>query len=114
MNVPAIAKVAFTSEDRVRDVIGNFNADGSCTLTDSSWLNRIEAQFTALRYFALDGTGHATHHEQAAMIRRYLIWRNNHACYERLPRCRPGVAAQVAAAVAFGLPCWPGSTPWPR
>jgi transposase len=23
-----------------------------------SWLNRIEAQFTALRYFALDGTDH--------------------------------------------------------
>ena len=28
MDVPGIAKVAFTSEDRVRDVIGNFNADG--------------------------------------------------------------------------------------
>ena len=28
MDVPAIAKVAFTSEDRVRDVIRNFNADG--------------------------------------------------------------------------------------
>ena len=28
MNVRAIAKVAFTSEDRVRDVIRNFNADG--------------------------------------------------------------------------------------
>jgi transposase len=28
MDVPASAKVAFTSEDRVRDVIGNFNADG--------------------------------------------------------------------------------------
>jgi transposase len=28
MEVPAIAKVAFTSEDRVRDVIRNFNADG--------------------------------------------------------------------------------------
>jgi transposase len=28
MDVPAIAKVAFSSEDRVRDVIGNFNADG--------------------------------------------------------------------------------------
>jgi transposase len=26
--VQAIAKVAFTSEDRVRDVIRNFNADG--------------------------------------------------------------------------------------
>ncbi len=28
MEVAAIAKVAFTSEDRVRDVIHNFNADG--------------------------------------------------------------------------------------
>ena len=28
MDVPAITKVAFTSEDRVRDVIRNFNADG--------------------------------------------------------------------------------------
>src|SRR5215210_3868557 len=28
MNVPAIAKIAFTSEDRVREVIHNFNVDG--------------------------------------------------------------------------------------
>jgi Homeodomain-like domain len=28
MDVPAIAEVAFTSEDRVRDMIRNFNADG--------------------------------------------------------------------------------------
>ncbi len=28
MDVPEIAKVAFTSEDRVHDVIRNFNADG--------------------------------------------------------------------------------------
>jgi transposase len=28
MDVPTIAKVAFTSEDRVRDVVRNFNADG--------------------------------------------------------------------------------------
>ena len=34
-------------------------------------LNRAEAQFTALRYFALDGTDHATHEDQARMIRRY-------------------------------------------
>ncbi len=32
MDVPAIAKVAFTSEDRVRDVIHNFNADGFSSL----------------------------------------------------------------------------------
>ena len=43
-----------------------------------------EAQFTALRYFALDGTDHPSHKEQASMIRRYIIWRNNHAYDERL------------------------------
>src|SRR3954447_1459946 len=43
-----------------------------------SWLNRIEAQFTALRYFALDGTAPASHAEQASMIRRYIAWRNRH------------------------------------
>jgi len=41
-----------------------------------SWLNRIEAQFTALRYVALDGTDHESHREQASMIRRYIAWRN--------------------------------------
>jgi transposase len=45
----------------------------------ASWLNRIEAQFTALRYFALDGTDHPTHRAQANMIRRYIHWRNRNA-----------------------------------
>ena len=45
----------------------------------ASWLNRIEAQFTALRYFALDGTDHPTHRAQASMIRRYIAWRNRNA-----------------------------------
>jgi hypothetical protein len=43
------------------------NVEISYTPTNSSWLNRIEAQFTALRYFALDGTDHASHKEQASM-----------------------------------------------
>jgi transposase len=51
-----------------------------------SWLNRIEAQFTALRYFALDGTDHGTHGEQASMIRRYIAWRNRHALDQELHR----------------------------
>ncbi len=50
----------------------------------ASWLNRIEPQFTALRYFALDGTDHPTHKAQATMIRRYISWRNRHAQDERL------------------------------
>ncbi len=62
------------------------NVEIAYTPTNASWLNRIEAQFTALRYFALDGTDHASHQEQASMIRRYIIWRNNHAYDERLRR----------------------------
>jgi transposase len=45
----------------------------------ASWLNRIKAQFQALRYFALDGTDHPSHREQALMIRRYIAWRNRNA-----------------------------------
>ncbi|MCX4507979.1 hypothetical protein OOK53_36580 [Streptomyces anulatus] len=55
------------------------NVEMAYTPTNSSWLNRIEAQFTALRYFTLDGTDHADHKEQGSMIRRYIIWRNRHA-----------------------------------
>jgi transposase len=62
------------------------NAEIAYTPANASWLNRIEAQFTALRYFALDGTDHPSHQEQASMIRRYLIWRNNHTYDERLRR----------------------------
>ena len=44
----------------------------------ASWLNRIEAQFKALRYFCLDGTDHPDHDTQARLIRRYIAWRNRH------------------------------------
>ncbi|MFJ5105481.1 IS630 family transposase [Streptomyces sp. NPDC088554] len=68
--------------------VGTWAADNNVeiayTPTNSSWLNRIEAQFTALRYFTLDGTDHATHKEQGSMIRRYIIWRNRHADDRRL------------------------------
>ncbi|MFI6875396.1 transposase [Streptomyces sp. NPDC050400] len=140
MAVPKIAEVTFTSPDRVRDVVHNFNADGfvslypkykggrprtfalperreiriaiicdnysphlmtnrcqrvgtwaaannveiACIPTHSSWLNRIEAQFTALHYFALDGTDHPSHRAQGSMIRRYIIWRNKNAADKRL------------------------------
>jgi hypothetical protein len=39
-----------------------------------------------MRYFALDGTDHPRHREQASMIRPYIIWRSNHAYDERLQR----------------------------
>ena len=52
--------------------------------TNASYLNRIECQFTALRYFALDGTDHRSHEEQNSMIRRYISWRNRHTDNEEL------------------------------
>ncbi|GHA55386.1 hypothetical protein GCM10010348_71710 [Streptomyces anthocyanicus] len=55
------------------------NVEIAYTPTNNSWLNRVEARFTALRYFTLDGTDHTTHKEQGSMIRRYVIWRNRHA-----------------------------------
>lgn len=60
------------------------NVEIAYTPTNSSWLNRIEAQFTALRYFTLDGTDHASHKEQGSMIRRYIIWRNHHTHDQQL------------------------------
>ncbi|MER7441583.1 transposase [Micromonospora avicenniae] len=44
--------------------------------TYASWLNWIEAEFAAVRYFALNGTDHRTHAEQDAAIGDYIRWRN--------------------------------------
>lgn len=50
----------------------------------ASWLNRIEAQFRALRYFTLAGTDHPDHATQARLIRRYIAWRNRNTDNPRL------------------------------
>ena len=67
------------NDRRVGEWAAANNVELAYTPTYSSWLNRIEAQFQALRYFALDGTDHGSHREQASMIRRYIIWRNRNA-----------------------------------
>jgi transposase len=66
-----------------RWAVGN-NVELAYVPTNASWLNRIEAQFAALRYFTLDGTDHGSHREQASMIRRYIAWRNRSAHDRRL------------------------------
>jgi DDE superfamily endonuclease len=71
-------------DQRVGDWAAANNVEVAYTPTNSSWLNRIEAQFTALRCFALDGPDHRSHNEQGSMIRRYIIWRNRHADDTRL------------------------------
>ncbi|WP_229914130.1 transposase [Streptomyces capitiformicae] len=47
--------------------------------TYGSWLNWIEAEFAALRYFALNGTDHRSHDEQNAAIAAYIRWHNTRA-----------------------------------
>ncbi|WP_239104211.1 transposase [Microbispora corallina] len=47
--------------------------------TYGSWLNWIESEFAALRYFAPNGTDHRTHDEQNAAIAAYIRWRNSRA-----------------------------------
>ena len=62
----------------------------------SSWLNWIEAEFAAPRYFALNRTDHRTHPEQNAAIGGYIRWRNQ--------RARPKLRDQVQDRHP-GYPC---------
>ncbi len=47
--------------------------------TYASWLNWIEAEFAAVRYFALGGTDHRTHTEQDTATGDYIRRRNQRA-----------------------------------
>ncbi|WP_243726262.1 IS630 family transposase [Actinomadura rubrisoli] len=47
--------------------------------TYASWLNWIECEFTAPRYFALNGTDHQSHTEQGTAIADHMRWRNTRA-----------------------------------
>jgi transposase len=66
-------------DDRVGRWAAANNVELAYVPTNASFLNRIECHFTALRYFALDGTDHRSHDEQNSMIRRYIAWRNRHS-----------------------------------
>jgi DDE superfamily endonuclease len=56
-------------DEQVRDWAHDNNVELAYTPHYASWLNRIEAQFKALRYFALNGTDHPDHATQARLIR---------------------------------------------
>lgn len=69
---------------QMRDWAEQNNVELAYTPFYGSWLNRIEAQFRALRYFTLAGTDHPDHATQARLIRRYIAWRNHHPSDRRL------------------------------
>ena len=84
--------------------VGEWAAANNVELADTpfygSWLNRIEPQFTALRYVALDGTDHDSHAEQASMIRRYIAWRNRHRTDPKLRKVNRRAKTVKKAKVA--------------
>ncbi len=49
------------------------------TPSNASWLNRIEAEFTHLRYFTLNGSDYPSHTAQEAAISGYIRWTNQRA-----------------------------------
>jgi transposase len=69
---------------QMRDWAAEHNVELAYTPFYGSWLNRIEAQFRALRYFTLAGTDHPDHATQARLIRRYIAWRNRNTTNPRL------------------------------
>ncbi|MHA6623741.1 IS630 family transposase [Pseudonocardia sp. DLS-67] len=64
---------------RVRDWCAANQVELVFLPTYGSWLNWIEAEFAALRYFALNGTDHRSHEEQNTAIAAYVRWRNARA-----------------------------------
>jgi transposase len=74
------------TDSRVGDWAAANNVELAYVPFYASWMNRIEAQFTGLRYFALDGTDHPDHATQGRMIRRYIAWRNRNAHHHDLRR----------------------------
>jgi transposase len=49
------------------------------TPSNASWLNWIECEFAALRYFTLDGSDYPDHAAQESAIGGYIRWRNRRA-----------------------------------
>jgi len=73
-------------QGEVREWAARNNVELAFTPHYASWLNRIEPQFKALRYFCLAGTDHPDHATQARLIRRYIHWRNRNTDNPRLQR----------------------------
>ena len=61
------------SRETLRRILRAGKISWKTTTTYGSWLNWIESEFAALRYFALNGTDHRSHDEQNAA---YVRWRN--------------------------------------
>src|SRR5699024_10839284 len=61
------------------------------TPSNASWLNWIESEFAAVRYFTLEGSDYPDHVTQEAAIAGYLRWKNKHA----LPKTNFAIGSKI-------------------
>ena len=66
-------------KQQVRDWCAEHDVELVFTPSNASWLNWIECEFTALRYFTLDGSDYPSHAAQEAAITGYIRWANRRA-----------------------------------
>lgn len=59
--------------------------------SNASWLNWIESEFAAVRYFTLDGSDYPDRATQEASVGGYLRWKNRHA----LPKTNFAIGSKV-------------------
>ena len=62
----------------VTDWAADHNVELVFTPTYASWLNRIEAIFSGVRYFALANSDYPDHEHSRRAILAYVAWRNRH------------------------------------
>jgi transposase len=66
-------------KSQVRDWCAAHDVELVFTPSNASWLNWIECEFTALRYFTLDGSDYPSHTAQETAIAGYIRWANRRA-----------------------------------
>jgi hypothetical protein len=66
-------------KQQVRSWCAEHDVELVFTPSNASWLNWIECEFTALRYFTLDGSDYPSHPAQEAAIAGYVRWTNRRA-----------------------------------
>jgi len=92
MDVPAIAKIAFTSEDRVREFIHNFNADGFDLLAPKYAAGRRPRLVRCWREGGRAGSAPCRHWEpRLFLIRVYPNEEQTDSNRGSRPRCGPGM-----------------------
>ncbi|MGH3566427.1 MAG: transposase [Pseudonocardia sp.] len=65
------------------------------TPSNASWLNWIECEFTALRYFTLDGSDYPSHVAQEQAIAHCIRWSNRYATRNGSSRPTPRSADPI-------------------